>query len=463
VSLSEAPDRPRPALRDGTLDVVVFAGPSAPLDVTAERLEGLRTRVHGPVTLGDVAAAVHARPAAILVVDGYFESVPAVWHKEILWAMEQGTHVFGAASMGALRAAELHPFGMVGVGRIFEWFRDGVLDADDEVAVAHAPEAEGYRAQSEALVNIRATVEAALEAGVARPELAAAVVERARARFYPERSWTPLLAELAGAGTPGVEQLAAFVREGGRVDQKRLDALAGLDAVRAHLQGRPGRKQVRYSLSHTVWWAHLLRHTSSAAVALEDVVDELRLQPGRYHEAGRQALLRRLALDEADRRGAVLDDDSLRQLANDFCAVAGLTDEAAFTTWLASNDLSLEAFNDLVRGEGRARQVLSQLGLTAFGDLPDVLRLAGEWAPLRDRAAHKAALLAELGLADPGLDDAGLADVDELVRWWAAEHGQPVPDVADLVVHLGFADVHALTRALLRERCLQLHDAGGPA
>jgi len=150
--------------RSGPPDVVVFAGPSLPVDVALAALDGLAVRVLGPVSLGDVARVGRAGPAAILIVDGFFESVPAVWHKEILWSMEQGTHVFGAASMGALRAAELHTFGMVGIGRIFEWFRDGLLDADDEVAVAHGPADDGYRPVSEALVNIRATVAAAVAA-----------------------------------------------------------------------------------------------------------------------------------------------------------------------------------------------------------------------------------------------------------------------------------------------------------
>ena len=59
-------------------------------------------------------------------------------YKELLLALSQGVHVVGGASMGALRAAELYPFGMEGVGEIFEWFRDGVIEADDEVAVIHS-------------------------------------------------------------------------------------------------------------------------------------------------------------------------------------------------------------------------------------------------------------------------------------------------------------------------------------
>ena len=59
------------------------------------------------------------RPRAIGLIDGVFLDVPAVWHRELLWALSEGVHVFGAASMGALRAAELAPFGMRGVGTIF--------------------------------------------------------------------------------------------------------------------------------------------------------------------------------------------------------------------------------------------------------------------------------------------------------------------------------------------------------
>ena len=63
-----------------------------------------------PVAQGDLYRAARQRPRAIGIIDGYFEGVLSVWHKEILWAMAEGIHVFGSASMGALRAAELHDF-----------------------------------------------------------------------------------------------------------------------------------------------------------------------------------------------------------------------------------------------------------------------------------------------------------------------------------------------------------------
>ncbi|WP_405996227.1 TfuA-like protein [Streptomyces sp. NBC_00986] len=56
--------------------------------------------------------------------------------------------------MGALHAAELAPYGMVGIGRVLRGFRDGFLDAEHEVAVLQGPD---DRAFTQALVNLRFT------------------------------------------------------------------------------------------------------------------------------------------------------------------------------------------------------------------------------------------------------------------------------------------------------------------
>src|SRR5512147_3214094 len=99
------------------MNIVVFLGPTL---AHTEARSVLDATYLPPAGQGDVYRAALKRPWAIGIVDGYFERVPAVWHKELLWAMSQGIHVFGAASMGALRALELAPFGMIGVGSVFD-------------------------------------------------------------------------------------------------------------------------------------------------------------------------------------------------------------------------------------------------------------------------------------------------------------------------------------------------------
>ena len=143
------------------MTVMVFTGPTISAEDAAAHLDATYLP---PAEQGDVYRAARERPLVIGIVDGSFERIPAVFHKEILWAMREGIHVFGAASMGALRAAELADFGMVGVGAVFEAYRSGALTDDDEVAVAHATKEASFSASSEAMVNIRATLAAAVTA-----------------------------------------------------------------------------------------------------------------------------------------------------------------------------------------------------------------------------------------------------------------------------------------------------------
>jgi hypothetical protein len=93
----------------------------------------------------------------IVLIDGYFDQALPVWHKEIPFALQSGREVWGAASQGVLRAAELDSFGMRGVGCVYEWFRDGVLEDDDELAVLHRDAASDYRPLSVPMVTFPAT------------------------------------------------------------------------------------------------------------------------------------------------------------------------------------------------------------------------------------------------------------------------------------------------------------------
>ena len=235
------------------MSAVVFVGPTVPprLRPAGEPMWDWRP----PVRQGELYRAALARPNAIGIIDGYFEVVPTAWHKEILWAMAAGIHVYGAASIGALRAAELDSFGMHGIGRVYAAFRDGVLQDDDEVAVLHGPAELGYPPVTEAMVNVRATLVAAAHAGILKPELAAGLTGIAKAMFYKERTYEALLQSAAASGFPEgpLRDFADWLPQG-RVDQKRRDAEAMLQAIRTHLTAGATPMRVDYQLAETVAW-----------------------------------------------------------------------------------------------------------------------------------------------------------------------------------------------------------------
>ena len=192
------------------MTAVVFLCPSLAL---AEARAALDAHYLPPARQGDVYRALRdLRPSVIGIVDGLFHQTPSVWHKEILFAMAQGVTIFGAASMGALRAAELCAFGMRGVGTIFEAYRDGVyppyaapFERDDEVALIHGPPETGFAALSDALVDMRATLAEAAEAGVIDSGLRDALVARAGAIYYQDRSYDALLEGADGLPEAAIE------------------------------------------------------------------------------------------------------------------------------------------------------------------------------------------------------------------------------------------------------------------
>jgi hypothetical protein len=177
-----------------------------------------------PACRGDLLRVAAQRPFAIGLIDGCFETVPSVWHKEVLWALAHGVHVFGAASLGALRAAELTPFGMRGVGEVFAQYAQGTLERDDAVAVLHAPAAQAFQPITEALVDMQATLVRAVSDGVLDTATGRRLAAIAAATFFKERTWHEVLTQASGrrAGRRLARFRGWLLRN--RVEAKRADA-----------------------------------------------------------------------------------------------------------------------------------------------------------------------------------------------------------------------------------------------
>lgn len=206
-------------------DVIVFLGPSLPL---AEARKRLRADYRPPAQQGDVFRALADRPRVIVLVDGVFESVPSVWHHELLAAHAAGVHVLGASSMGALRSAEL-PGVVTGVGEIARRFASGEWNDDALVALLHADAEHGFRPMTLPWVNAWATARAAHRAGLFGAARRRQLVDAATRVFYQSRTWRSVL---DATGWPEVlrQRVLEFVRSHG-VDLKADDARAALDAA----------------------------------------------------------------------------------------------------------------------------------------------------------------------------------------------------------------------------------------
>ena len=453
------------------MNACVFVGPTLPPDDAAATLDAIYMP---PVQQGDVyRVAMRHRPRAIGIVDGYFEHVPSVWHKEILWAMAEGIHVFGSASMGALRAAELAAFGMRGVGRIFQAYRSGVFEPyrdevfedEDEVAVVHGPADAGYAVLSEAMVNIRTTLAAAESAGIIGADTRDGLVRIAKQLFYPERSWQRIL----DSGTRGlpegeIQELRGWL-PGGRVNQKRDDALAMLAVMRDVLTADPTPARVTYVFQRSEMWQRAVadmaaeEYNGSREVQHEALFDELRLA-GTYAEARRAGVLRWVGLRECARQGLAESPEGRRAAEREFRNRFAISGRRDIDRWLAENDLNDSGRAQLIADEVRLRQLDRALGPLAAAHLVSHLRATGQYAHYAARAQEKARVLGRTG-GDSKMD----APTRLRLALWYFERrlgGRMPDDLDEYAASRGFADTEAFYRALWREyRYLTAGGAGG--
>jgi hypothetical protein len=235
---------------------VVFLGPTLPV---AEARRVLDADYLPPAAQGSVVRAVlRRRPCAILIIDGTFQGEPAVRHKEIMWALAEGIPVWGAASMGALRAAELGGYGMAGVGLVFRWYRAHAFAPDDAVAVLHGPAELGWPALTDALVDLRMTFRRAERAGRIDAALRSRLDATAAGLNFRERS---LDAVVARVGDRSRDRLARILRDCW-VPQKKLDALQALRLLDAGGAWRPTARR-RFVVTNA-----FLRDLDHAGIAL---------------------------------------------------------------------------------------------------------------------------------------------------------------------------------------------------
>ncbi len=204
-------------------DPIVYAGPSLSRREAEAALPGATLRP--PVRRGDLYRDRERGGAVFVMLDGVFLQQEAVSPREVLDILADGALVVGAASMGALRAAECWPAGMRGIGAIYRLYRRGCLTSDDEVALVFSPE-DGYRPLSVPLINVRHALARAVRSGLLDRSAAGQAVRAAEETFYTERSWPGILAAAGLADPDGglAGRLAGW-------DLKRGDALRALRAV----------------------------------------------------------------------------------------------------------------------------------------------------------------------------------------------------------------------------------------
>lgn len=209
---------------------VIFTGPSLSHEEARSIFDSAEYRP--PIKRDDAIKAAKDGFEIIGIIDGVFLQDVAVSPRELLEVIKSGARVVGGGSIGALRAAELSEFGMIGVGEIFRMFKEGILDSDDEVAVIFNPIT--YEPLSEPLVNIRSTVAKLTSMQLIEKKLGDEILRIAKNLHYSRRSYRTILKLAADRGIIDERDLEKLneLFEKNRVDLKKLDAIKVVEKVK---------------------------------------------------------------------------------------------------------------------------------------------------------------------------------------------------------------------------------------
>jgi hypothetical protein len=254
--------------------VHVFVGPSLGNDAVSRILP--EAVIHPPIAHGDLLRLPLDSGDRVVIIDGVFHHTASVRHKEILDILGRGVAVHGAASMGALRAAELASFGMVGHGVVYRLYSLELLDADDEVALAHDGSGD-WTARTVAMVSVRFVARHLRVGGALTGQQEALLCAIARGTHFSRRSWTMLLATCRDQGFPSaaVEILRRHVRQPlVEWDVKSQDAVRALCAARNGNSAAPTSRSWPVTGYLARWRQHPEEHVSLLVTAAQLYADD---------------------------------------------------------------------------------------------------------------------------------------------------------------------------------------------
>jgi len=215
---------------------IIFLGPSLTHEKARKILDA---EYRPPAKKGDFLRFTMPADGLTVVglVDGYFlQDYPPSPIEVYQLIMRKNTVVIGSASLGALRAVELEKFGMIGVGKIFELYKNGIVNADDEVAVTFTEEPQSL--QSEAMIDIRFNLFIAKRKGII-DEITKKIVARvAKSVYFPYRNYEDILDKTKNMHPElehGLESFRSYIRNNRR-SLKEKDAIRLVEYIKAYYQ-----------------------------------------------------------------------------------------------------------------------------------------------------------------------------------------------------------------------------------
>lgn len=378
------------------MNIVIFTGPTISINEAKQHLDAVYLP---PAKQGDIVSAIFKyEPDVIGLIDG--ESYPEleVWHREILYAIENGITVYGASAIGALRAVELEIHGMIGIGEIYKYLKDLAISDDDDVMCDYDKTGE-YARLSEPFVNMRATLQAARRENILGDREYDDLIKAAKSIYYKKRSFGGLFENISKNNLLSRERLARleiFAKDR-YVDQQKRDALHLLDAVKSAPVPDAVKKMARIVDESDSLVFHVLKYRDrdierdNVNAPYFSLADYIILNHPEADELCMRAKNRFLVQILADIFHVTPSDEEISDQERIFRARYNLLDDGDFKKWLERNDLIHQEFRRLMVSNAKIHSLhkwlRTRLGQRKFTRIIlDELMLTDKYSSLMDKA-----------------------------------------------------------------------------
>jgi hypothetical protein len=440
--------------------VICYIGPTLPIYQAVELAPSVIFRP--PAQQGDILSdTVEVQPDRIILIDGEFDQSFAVWHKEIVFALSKGVKVYGASSMGALRAADLWRQGMVGWGQIYSWYKTGLTEDDSEVALLYSMDPKGnYHPLSVPIVDIRATlagVAKKLEISLDHQEV---LLDAAKAIHFTRRTkdrlthvWSGILGERIAKSL--VNNLW---------NQKAEDAI-GLLRDYALLEPEPEAQVPTEAALSKFFWAQYDRDRriklevgpghAPVRIAQQHVCDYIALNSVDHHHIFWDARNFHLAHMLAQKLGVQVSEPEVNREHGRFCLRFGITSQADNEAWIAANNLTIGEFMILIIKMATVRKMqewlsssLSPMDSTKI--CLDYLKSHNSYTYWAKECAQKEAAIQEKGI-DDSLSISPSESIEDQLAAHCQKNGLTIDgSLEDFVQESSFCSRYELRVALAR-------------
>lgn len=205
---------------------IIYLGPSLSINKAKKIIDA---EFRPPAKKGDfINLNLLTERRDIVLIDGVFLQEYPPSPIEVFQVINNTNFkVYGAASIGALRAVELEKFGMKGIGKIFGFFKQNIINSDDEIAVTFDS---NYNLLSEAMIDIRYNIFLSWKLGIIDKETKQMMVNLAKRLYFPFRTYENIIKKsclLFPSKEKYISKFSNYISMN-KVSLKELDAIHAL-------------------------------------------------------------------------------------------------------------------------------------------------------------------------------------------------------------------------------------------